>query len=122
MISLPPYSFRVFWSHEDGEFVATCVEIPGLSGLGASEAEAIEEVKQAIRVYVDYLDSKGLPPPQASSTAGYTVFISIDDNFRVTDFATPNASTESRSTGPQVDSAVSFEVRRSVSTSGVLVG
>src|SRR6266550_4047445 len=40
--------YTVFWSPMDGEFVATCTEIPGLSGLGASEQEAIAELKVAI--------------------------------------------------------------------------
>lgn len=59
----PRYSFQVFWSAEDQEFVATCVEIPGLSGLGATEEAALGEVKTAVQVWLDYLVAHGEPLP-----------------------------------------------------------
>lgn len=36
MPKTPRYSYRVFWSDEDGEFVATCPEAPVFLKLGAS--------------------------------------------------------------------------------------
>ena len=48
MPPIPRYSYRVFWSDEDGEFVAACAEIPGLSGLGSTEAAAVEELEVAV--------------------------------------------------------------------------
>jgi len=71
MRKVPHYSYRVFWSKEDGEYVAECGEIPGLSGLGPSEAEAIKELKVAIGVWLDHLKSVGsaLPTPQVISHA-----------------------------------------------------
>lgn len=69
MPKVPHYSYRVFWSSGDGEYVAECNEISGLSGLGASEAEAIKELKVAIGVWLDHLRSVGspLPVPRAIS-------------------------------------------------------
>jgi predicted RNase H-like HicB family nuclease len=69
MRKIPHYSYRVFWSTEDGEYVAECDEIPGLSGLAPSETQAIKELKVAIGVWLDHLSSTGesLPMPHASA-------------------------------------------------------
>ena len=48
MPAIPLYSYRVLWSSEDKEFVATYVEIPGLPGLAPTEAGAVDELKVAI--------------------------------------------------------------------------
>ncbi|HEX6076940.1 MAG TPA: type II toxin-antitoxin system HicB family antitoxin [Micromonosporaceae bacterium] len=36
------YTYRVSWSAEGAEFVATCLEFPSLSWLAASQVEALE--------------------------------------------------------------------------------
>ncbi len=36
------YTYRVTWSVEDGEFVATCAEFPSLSRLADSQAAALQ--------------------------------------------------------------------------------
>ena len=36
------YTYRVTWSIEDGEFVATCAEFPSLSWLADSQAAALQ--------------------------------------------------------------------------------
>lgn len=36
------YAYRVTWSVEDDEFVATCAEFPSLSWLAGSQAEALQ--------------------------------------------------------------------------------
>ncbi len=66
---VPPYSYRVFWSPEDKEFVATCVEIPGLSGLAPTEAGAIEELKVAIGGWLAHLSEQGTPWPEPNPAA-----------------------------------------------------
>lgn len=63
MADLPRYSYRVSWSAGDGECVATCDEIPGLSGLGPTPARATRELEVAIAAWLDYLGSRGLPWP-----------------------------------------------------------
>lgn len=55
MPAIPPCSYRVFWSAEDKESVATCVEIPGSSGLAPTEAAAIDELKVAIGGWLEHL-------------------------------------------------------------------
>jgi len=66
---VPPYSYRVFWSPEDKEFVATCVEVPGLSGLAPSEAGAIDELKVAIGGWLEHLSEQGTPWPEPNPAA-----------------------------------------------------
>jgi predicted RNase H-like HicB family nuclease len=60
---LPAYSYRTSWSDRDGECVATCLEIPGLSGLAPTPARALDELRIAIAAWLDYLTSRGLPAP-----------------------------------------------------------
>jgi predicted RNase H-like HicB family nuclease len=38
------YTYRVSWSEEDQEYVATCAEFPRLSHLAGSQAEALEGI------------------------------------------------------------------------------
>ena len=50
---VPPYSYFVRWSQEDKEFVATFLELPDLSGLGRTVAEAIYELNKAAQVWIE---------------------------------------------------------------------
>ena len=43
------YTYRVSWSAEDGEFVATCLEFPSLSWLAATQVEALEGLEDLLR-------------------------------------------------------------------------
>ena len=69
MPAIPRYSYRVFWSEEDAQFVATCVETPGLSGLAPTEAGAIDELKVAIGGWLEHLSEEGTPWPEPNSAA-----------------------------------------------------
>ena len=40
------YTYRVTWSPEDDEFVATVVEFPSLSWLAGTQAEALEGLQR----------------------------------------------------------------------------
>jgi predicted RNase H-like HicB family nuclease len=60
---VPAYAFRSSWSDGDGECVATCEEIPGLSGLGPTPARALAELRIAIAAWLDYLAAQGLALP-----------------------------------------------------------
>ena len=63
MDELPRYSYRLSWSDWDGECVATCAEIPGLSGLGPTPTRATRELEVAIAAWLDFLAARGLPAP-----------------------------------------------------------
>jgi antitoxin HicB len=60
------YSFSVAWSQEDGEYVATSSEFPGLSGLGASAEDAVRELTEAMSAAVEAFkeDGEAVPLPR----------------------------------------------------------
>ncbi len=60
---IPNYSYQIFWSDEDKEFVATFIEIPSLSGLGRTPREAIMELDEALDAWLEVTEEKGVQPP-----------------------------------------------------------
>jgi len=42
------YSYRVFWSPEDEEFVGVCSEFPGLSHLADTPDEALSGIRELV--------------------------------------------------------------------------
>jgi predicted RNase H-like HicB family nuclease len=48
---------------EDGYFVAECPSLPGCISQGKTEAEALENIKEAIEVYIEALEEDGLDVP-----------------------------------------------------------
>jgi|GEM_PF-1523113 predicted RNase H-like HicB family nuclease len=46
---------HVSWSDLDGECVATCAELPGLSGLAPTPERAIAELRVALDAWLDYV-------------------------------------------------------------------
>jgi predicted RNase H-like HicB family nuclease len=69
MPTVPRYPYRLFWSDEDTAFVATCVEVPGLSGRTTTEAGAIDELKVAIGGWLEHLSEQGTPWPEPNPAA-----------------------------------------------------
>lgn len=59
-----PYSFNVFWNEEDGGFIATCPEFPGLSAFGRSPEEAVQEAETVLEMYVEEYEKDGVPLPE----------------------------------------------------------
>lgn len=64
------YTYKVAWSPEDDEFVATCVEFPSLSWLADTQASALEGLESVVEdVLRDMLDSgEEIPQPWAERT------------------------------------------------------
>ena len=52
------YSYRVLWSPDDGEYVAVCIELPGLSGLGGTQEAAIAEARDAVSGWLAHLEAE----------------------------------------------------------------
>jgi len=66
------YSYRVRWSAEDGEYVATVAELPSLSWLAADRTEAFAGIQQlTVDVVADML-SEGETPPEAIADRTYS--------------------------------------------------
>ncbi len=67
----PRYSYHITWSREDKEFVASFIELPGLSGLGPTIADAVRELKEALSGWLDTAKDQGfeIPEPLQTGTA-----------------------------------------------------
>lgn len=63
---MPPYSYHVAWSNQDREFVATFLELPELSGLGPTIADAIGELNEALGVWLEAAKKEGFELPDAA--------------------------------------------------------
>lgn len=53
----------ILYPGEDGYWVAECPSLPGCVSQGRSKSEAIDNVREAIEVYVEALREDGLPIP-----------------------------------------------------------
>jgi predicted HicB family RNase H-like nuclease len=53
------YTYRVTWSAEDGEFLATCAEFPSLSWLASSQIEALQGLEDLLREVVADMEEQG---------------------------------------------------------------
>jgi predicted RNase H-like HicB family nuclease len=59
-----PMKFRILVeTDEDGMFIATVPSLPGCVSQGATRAEAVSNVRQAIEGYVESLRERGEPIP-----------------------------------------------------------
>jgi predicted RNase H-like HicB family nuclease len=58
------YGFSVFWSEEDGGYIATCPDFPGLSAFGESPEEAIQQASSALEGFVETLAKDDTPLPE----------------------------------------------------------
>jgi predicted HicB family RNase H-like nuclease len=61
---MPNYSSSIAWSPSDTAFVAVSPEFPGLSGLGPTPAEAVNELGVAIELALEEYKATGEQPPQ----------------------------------------------------------
>lgn len=53
VILLGRYELEVFWSEEDGGYIATCPDIPGLSAFGETEEAALQEGESVLRLFFE---------------------------------------------------------------------
>lgn len=61
------YTYRVFWSEEDQEFVGTCLEFPSLSALAKDQVEALKEIDSVVATVVADMLKDGETLPEAIS-------------------------------------------------------
>ena len=54
----------VVFKGEDGQWVAECLSLPGCVSQGQTREEAINQIREAIRLYVDVLAEDHLPIPE----------------------------------------------------------
>jgi predicted RNase H-like HicB family nuclease len=53
----------IIYPGEDGYFVAECPSLPGCVSQGKTREEVIENIREAIQLYIEVLLEKGLPIP-----------------------------------------------------------
>ena len=63
MIDTKHYTYRVSWSGEDGEFLATVVEFPSLSWLDPNQGKALRGLVELVDEVVADLEAAGEPIP-----------------------------------------------------------
>ena len=66
------YTYRVFFSVEDDEYVAVCAELPGLSVLEKDPAQALRDAREVAAVGIEMLAENGDPIPQPFATRSYS--------------------------------------------------
>ena len=72
MVDVTHYSFRVFWSEQDGEHVATVAEFPRVSWLAPTPDEALAGLTAALRDIVADMQTTGEPIPEPISHRAYS--------------------------------------------------
>ena len=71
-IDITRYTYRVTWSLEDDEYVATCLELPSMSWLAATQEDALRGLREAITEVVADLQASGEPVPDPLSSRSYS--------------------------------------------------
>ena len=66
------YTYRVSWSAEDGEFVATVAEFPSLSWLAPTQLEALSGIADVVRDVLTDLAASGEAIPEPLSERAYS--------------------------------------------------
>lgn len=63
---MKPHSYEIiiWWSLEDNAFLAEAPELPGCMAHGATRAEALNEVKNAIALWIATAEEDGAPIPK----------------------------------------------------------
>jgi predicted RNase H-like HicB family nuclease len=65
------YEIIIFWSHEDGAFVAEVPELPGCMADGESYREALANAELVIREWVETAHELGRPVPEPKGRLAY---------------------------------------------------
>jgi len=58
------YHINIFWSDEDGEYIADVPDLKYCSASGASPEEALQEVMIAKTLWLEAAEERGLPIPE----------------------------------------------------------
>jgi predicted HicB family RNase H-like nuclease len=72
MANADHYTYRVHWSSEDEEFVATIAEFPSLSWLSDTPTGAMEGMVRLAHDVVDEMLANAETPPEPLSTKAYS--------------------------------------------------
>lgn len=71
-VEVSHYTYRVAWSAEDGEFVATVAEFPSLSWLAPSQFGALEGLEALLTDVIVDMQEQGEDVPEPLSERSYS--------------------------------------------------
>ncbi|MGV8966389.1 MAG: type II toxin-antitoxin system HicB family antitoxin [Cellulomonas sp.] len=71
-IDITRFTYRVTWSAEDDEYVATSPEFPSLSWLATTQEDALRGLRDLIAEVVHDLHDSGEPIPKQLSSRSYS--------------------------------------------------
>ena len=60
----PHYHINVFWSQDDGCWIADVPDLRGCSAHGETASEAASEAEVAIALWLETAEERGLPIPE----------------------------------------------------------
>jgi predicted HicB family RNase H-like nuclease len=66
------YTYRVFWSEEDEEFVGLCSEFPGMSWLDENNQKAFSGIVALVQECLNDLEARNEPIPLPLSKKQYS--------------------------------------------------
>ena len=66
----PRYHINVFWSDEDGCWIADVPDLRYCSAHGDTPAEAVAEAQEAIALWLDVARDEGIPIPEPKYQPG----------------------------------------------------
>jgi antitoxin HicB len=66
-VHLNRYLAHIFWSDEDGGYIALAPDLPGCSAFGETQQEALAELQDAIAAWIEAFQAAGNPIPGPQS-------------------------------------------------------
>jgi predicted HicB family RNase H-like nuclease len=66
------YTYRVTWSEDDGEYVGLCAEFPSLSWLASTQEDALNGIRDIVKLAIADMKSAGETIPQPLATKNYS--------------------------------------------------
>lgn len=61
------YEIDIFWSAEDGRYIAVVPDLPGCSAHGGTYQQALAEAEIAMAFWLEVAQEKGWPAPEPSA-------------------------------------------------------
>lgn len=65
------YEVIIYWSKEDGAFIAEVPELPGCAADGKTQIEALHNVQSVIQEWIETAQSLGRPIPEPKGKLMY---------------------------------------------------
>ncbi|KFI21600.1 type II toxin-antitoxin system HicB family antitoxin [Nitrosococcus oceani] len=72
MMRIDQYTYRISWSQEDEEYVASCVEFPSLSWLDTTPEKALAGVRKVVAQCVEDMKKSGEAIPEPLSVKSFS--------------------------------------------------